>query len=89
MRRFVLALLVLPALAGCENSCQALCSTLAEYAEECGTTYPESEIEACVDAWAAPTGEQAETCRDYGQPDVVRRTWTCEDVNLYQDLFPE
>lgn len=71
-------------LGACDNPCQALCVTLAEYGEECGEPWSEPQIEGCIQDQANPTSEDARTCRDFGSPDRVRQEWTCDDVLLYQ-----
>lgn len=73
-------------LSGCGNPCQTLCDTLSDYAEECGRSISESERESCKDDFADIDRDQAQTCQDFGAPSVIRREWTCEDVNLYQDI---
>lgn len=85
MRLVVPALLALAALlSGCGNSCQSLCVTMAEYSRECGNTVSESEIEVCINSFASVEPEERQACQDFGTPDLVRREWTCEDINLFR-----
>lgn len=81
-------LIALPLLAaGCENSCQTFCQTMADRSEACGVTWTEGDVSACQDVYATATGDELATCRDYGQPFTLERSWTCDDVLLYADLF--
>lgn len=73
------------ALGGCENSCQSFCVAMADYRDECGAPVSDAELQECVDRYANPSKDELATCSDFGQPDVLRRQWTCEDVNLYRD----
>lgn len=74
---------VVGSLAACNNPCQALCVTLADYARECGVTWEEAEITACINRQSNPGRESLRTCRDFGAPDRVRDEWACDDVLLY------
>lgn len=78
--------LVLAALTGvgCTTPCQALCTTLAEYGDECGVSWSASDIASCEDAFGSADGATQRTCRDFGTPDQVRSEWTCDDVTLFQ-----
>lgn len=88
MLRFVVGCAVATVgLAGCQNSCQALCDTFATYAAECGLDYTEGDVEQCRADLADASGEQIGLCQDYGQPATVERQWSCEDVLLYQELL--
>lgn len=69
---------------GCDNSCQALCVQMAEFSAECGRTISDAELETCMDDFASPAAEERQSCRDFGNPDVLRREWTCDDLNLFR-----
>jgi hypothetical protein len=86
MRGLLTVLLPASLLAGCDNPCQSLCDALADYAEECGTSYSDAELADCYDRWADPSPDERHTCMEYGRPDILRREWTCDDVTLYDDL---
>ncbi len=73
----------------CDNACQTLCSHMADYARECGRNISESEVAACETSWAAPTADERAACAEFGDPLVLRRQWTCEDVNLEFDAAAE
>lgn len=75
--------LALPALGGCRNSCQDLCVRMADYAEECGFSVPDSELSTCLDDEAVSTAEERRVCRDYGSSTLIRDEWTCEDLGAY------
>jgi hypothetical protein len=72
------------ALVGCQNPCQQVCQRMADYATECGLAVSDGEVGACVDRMGqdlAPEDKQA--CRDFGDPDVIRTQWTCQDLAVY------
>ena len=48
MRLLVPMLLVL--LGGCQNSCQQICGRMAKFAEGCGHTVPQEQVQACIEA---------------------------------------
>jgi hypothetical protein len=81
------ALLVgLVLLAGaCRGPCERLCVNLATYAEECGFTVPEGELDACIDGQKGASGDDKQVCREYGDPAVLRNEWTCDDLQAYWD----
>ncbi len=87
--RAVFLLLAFGLFAGCDNSCQSLCVQLAAFSEECGRTISESELNTCLDDFTSPTSDELQTCRDFGQPEVIRREWTCDDLNLYRNIGQE
>lgn len=84
--RWVLSLLTATAaLAACNNPCQALCARMADYAEECGYPVPPEEVDACIDRQAsgALEPEDKEACREFGDPEVIRAQWNCEELEQY------
>ena len=82
------ALILVAALtAGCQNTCQALCQTMADFGnEECDNSFSEAEIDACIDDFASVDADSLSTCRTYGPDNALRREWSCDDVNLFRDL---
>jgi hypothetical protein len=70
---------------GCKNSCQDICGRMADYAaEDCGFTVPDAEIDACVERMGqALEPEDRKACRDFGDPDVIRSQWSCEEMANY------
>jgi hypothetical protein len=70
---------------GCKNSCQQICSRMADYAtEDCGLTVSDAEIDACIEREGGSLeAEDKQACRDFGDPDVIRAQWTCEDLESY------
>ena len=79
------SLLAAAVLAGCGNPCEKLCDNLADYADECGFSVPDAEVDECRAAQEAATPEDKDTCEDYGTPEAVRAEWTCEDLEIYWD----
>lgn len=74
------------ALVGCMNPCQELCVTLAERAKECGLSVSDAEVDECVKAKKGKAGrEDADICREYGDPETVAQEWECEDLAVYWD----
>lgn len=78
--RAIIALFVVLA-AGCHNPCQQLCVRMADYAEECGFTVPDSEVDACIEEQAKPDDKQV--CRDFGDAETIRDEWSCEELAAY------
>ena len=83
MRKLFLVAAGLVASIGCANPCQQVCDRMATYADECGLSVPESEVDACVDLYKSPAKEDTELCRDFGDLDTIRRQWSCEDLEDY------
>lgn len=58
---------------------------LATYAEECGFTVSDAELDACIAGQKDAASEQKDACREYGDPAVIRNEWTCDDLAVYWD----
>lgn len=69
--------------AGCRNPCQEVCVNMADYAEECNLPISDAEIDACIERQSEPVDEDRAACRDFGDPEVLRAQWTCEDLGRY------
>jgi hypothetical protein len=69
--------------AGCRNPCQQVCAEMADYAEECSLPVTDADLDACLDRHAEPAPEDGDTCREFGDPDVIRAQWSCEDLERY------
>ncbi len=69
----------------CRGPCQKVCVNLATYAEECGFSVPDSDLDACLDGQKDATSDEKSVCREYGDPAVIRNEWTCEDLAAYWD----
>ncbi|TNE84539.1 MAG: hypothetical protein EP330_29055 [Deltaproteobacteria bacterium] len=79
-----LLVLTLALLGGCQNSCQQICSRMARFAEDCGHTVPQAQIQACIDAQAgAASADDRATCREFGSLSDIEAEWTCDDVAVY------
>lgn len=86
MKRFVVLVafdLVLLANVGCRNECQQLCTQLADYADECGYTVSDGDVDQCIADHGAPKGPDAQACAQYSTPQAVREEWDCEEMGLY------
>jgi hypothetical protein len=81
LRRLLLAGLALLATAGCRTPCQSLCIEMADYAEECGFTVSDSDIDTCLDEQR--DNDDQGSCRRVGAPDTLRTEWTCDDVRVF------
>ena len=81
----------LAAAGGCQNACQEICGRMADYAtEDCGITVADSEIDACVERQSADAErEELKVCRDFGDAEVIRAQWSCEDLADYWGAAPE
>jgi hypothetical protein len=69
--------------AGCRNACQQLCAEMADYAEECKLPIGDADLDACLDRQAAPSPEDRDTCAEFGDPEVLRTQWDCEELARY------
>lgn len=78
--RLVLPLLF--ALAGCRNACQQLCVDVAMYAEECGHTVNQDEVDTCIDSKRTSTigQEKIQQCAATRDPEKLREWWSCDDL---------
>jgi len=78
-----LALPPLVALVGCKSPCQSLCDEMATYADECGFSYSEADLDTCYEdnARRVTSAESQDTCREY--TDDLRVEWTCDDLSVY------
>jgi hypothetical protein len=82
-----LATIAQAALGGCRNACQDICVRMANFAEECGFTVADAELDACIEDQAE--AEDLAVCRDYGSPQAIREEWTCADMGEYWNAPPE
>lgn len=79
--------LLIPAvalLAGCHNSCQAVCNDMAKVAEDCGFDVSSEDMSACFDQLRDVEREELRACRDIGGPDDIAEEWGCDEV---EDFF--
>lgn len=74
-----LALLTL--VSACQTPCQRVCVRMADYAEECGFTVSDAELEVCLDEQADAPDQGA--CRRAGDPLTIRSEWTCDDLQVF------
>lgn len=79
--RWVLGLVVAFGVAGCRNPCQSLCVRMMDYAEECGYSVSDADLDACVEEQSDPADPSV--CRTFGTADQLRDEWTCEDMGVY------
>lgn len=66
---------------GCKNPCQSLCVEMAAYAEECGLTVSDSDVQSCVDD--QKDADDQGSCRRVGGAETLRQEWTCDDVRVF------
>jgi hypothetical protein len=81
--RSVLALGLAAAAGGCRNACADLCLEMAEYAEECGYTVSDEEIDTCISEQSAAGHDERKACREFGQGEVLRAQWSCDVLADY------
>jgi hypothetical protein len=68
-------------LGACQTPCQRVCVRMADYAEECGFTVSDAEIDTCLDEQASAEDQGA--CRRAGAPQTIRNEWSCEDLEIF------
>ena len=75
---------------GCNNACQQVCVRMAAYADECGFKIPDAELDACVDGNSSTSlaAEDLQTCRDFGDAEMIRKQWDCDDLEAYWAVSP-
>jgi hypothetical protein len=76
-------LVAVSGMTGCNNACQQLCGTMANYAEDCELPVSESEIDTCVEQQAEAPSEDLKTCRQTGSAEDIRNSWSCETLAEY------
>ena len=70
--------------AACQNPCAEICGRMADYAKECELPVSDAEVGACVDRMGQDlTSDDKQACRDYGDPEIIRNQWSCEDLAVY------
>jgi len=70
--------------ASCDSPCQDLCQKMADYAEECKLSVTDAEISSCVDRMGQDqTSDSRQACRNFGDPEVIRAQWSCDDLAAY------
>ncbi len=83
MRAAVLALLTAVVLSGCNNSCQRLCVRMKTFAEDCGHTVSDAELDACIDQEDAASSEDKDVCSEFGDLGSIQTRWDCEVAGDY------
>lgn len=81
MLRYVPLAVGLLALSACKTPCQQLCVEMASYAEECGLTVSDDQLQTCLDEQSADQDQGA--CRRTGEPETLRTEWSCDDVEVF------
>ncbi len=56
---------------------------MADFADECGFTIPDSELDACIEEQADESGDDKRLCKDFGDAETIRNNWTCEELEEY------
>lgn len=74
------AMLAVLFLLACQNTCQQMCTTMADYAIECELNATEADVKACQEAYASATPELQATCAEAGDPDQLREWWSCAEL---------
>ena len=86
MRLLTIVIVCALPMAGCQNSCQALCVRMAKFAEECGYTVPDEQVDACIESQkGSASSEDRAVCREFGSLPAIEQEWTCDDVSIYFD----
>lgn len=83
MRVVPFALLAALATSSCRNPCQDLCVQMKLFAEDCGHTVPDSELDACIAEQELISNEAKDTCREDGDLGTIEQTWDCDTIAVY------
>lgn len=49
-------------LSGCRNDCQRVCAEMADLYSDCGLSYSDADLVACLDTYQAPDEETLAVC---------------------------
>ncbi|MCB9673692.1 MAG: hypothetical protein H6737_01170 [Alphaproteobacteria bacterium] len=79
MKKILLPLALL--LGACQTPCQRLCVRMADYAEECGFTVSDAEIDTCIAEQA--DAEDQGACRAAGAPAIIRDQLSCDELEIF------
>lgn len=83
MKRAMSGMVVWWLAAGCGSPCERLCENMADYADECGFTVSDADLDTCKAEQKSAESDAQQICRDYGDPEVLRSEWACEDLEVY------
>ncbi|MEQ1500775.1 MAG: hypothetical protein ABMB14_01025 [Myxococcota bacterium] len=84
MRGLGFVMIGIAGLGGCRNACQQVCVHMADYAEECGQSVSDAEIDACIERQSQDLEkDDLNACQDFGDLEVIRTQWACEDLADY------
>ena len=84
MRAKILATVLFPlTLAACKAPCQALCDEMATFAEGCGQSISEAELDTCYEnnARSTTSRDAQDVCAE--NIDALTEEWTCDDLSVY------
>jgi hypothetical protein len=71
-------------LTACDNACQSICTRMARYAEDCGYTVAEGDLEDCKAEQSTPEARELNgVCRDYNSQATIEAEYTCEEIAFY------
>jgi len=96
-------LLLLSLLIGCRNDCQQLCSEMQAFAQECGLTFNEEQVDACRSENAGSGYKDGTYDGAYSEKEArkehldsckqalpyLREEWTCDDLAPYFQEDPD
>ena len=70
---------------GCKNSCQKICTTMRNVAEdECGITVDKDDYKACIKGQAGKESRgDRKVCREFGDEETILQEWSCDDIVDY------
>ena len=77
------ALLVTMGLTGCKNACQDICLEMAVYADECGNSVTDDEVDACLESQKEISDATKDVCSEFGDSETIRVEWSCEELDQY------
>lgn len=75
--------LVVMTLGGCGNPCVSVCDQMAAFAQDCGLTVTNNEIDECYATQADQGRDQRRICRDFGDRASIEQSWDCTEIARY------
>lgn len=85
MKPVLVSLFAIIALTACKNDCQDVCVEMAAYAQECGFTVSDEEMDACLDQQKEANDVSLDVCDEMGGAQTIRDEWPCDEMGLYWD----
>lgn len=85
MKATLITITAIFVLTACKNDCQDICTEMAAYAEECGFTVSDEEVDACLAEQKEANDVNLDVCDEMGGAETIRDEWPCDEMALYWD----